>query len=589
MEMTKEDAHREKLEKWRMERQKEKELKTKRPVGITTGKKPALVKSAAPANTKSAFPVPVKSATTGRTSLLSQTRKSKVHPEVKQSRKPVTKRTSEDTNALLERLAKWKEEKGRSVKKEQPSSHKLLATSTSAKPEENSKKLKPVKSRLFDYQTKQKPTGPNKENKLSHMKDTKLDSKRPSNHHVIKPKPDLKRKSRDVHTSVPAKRRYSEALSKHEKSKPFSGILKRKSCVGSFNFTGGDAAKAIITQGNDEGDSQGVESRRLSYTVTPGKDDTARKTFPVAAVTPGVSSRNVRFRTPPNNGLGQEKMKMKKTPKPANESERREALNAWLKSKNKTPSKFRHLMCFHAKQEDRSLDPLTKTSLSVKELSSQLDVMEREQMMAAMTEQMNAMLDECMLLFEAGCPSESILSWLKSIEETIPFACSSARFYTCKAAVVKDSLDLDMVLQVFEEATINNAQPKEDIAKCLRETLKYVTERKIQEASRRGRTPRRSEVQAENVFKSSKVVYTVSDVTPFSEGKKRRRSASQTPCQVVTPVRRSTRRSLQNMPDSLKDRKASYTSIEEVGSKDDILFQPNVALDTILAGVEDDD
>ncbi|WAR24469.1 hypothetical protein MAR_038138 [Mya arenaria] len=402
MEMTKEDAHREKLEKWRMERQKEKELKTKR----------------------------------------------------------------------------------------QPSSHKLLATSTSAKPEENSKKLKPVKSRLFDYQTKQKPTGPNKENKLSHMKDTKLDSKRPSNHHVIKPKPDLKRKSRDVHTSVPAKRRYSEALSKHEKSKPFSGILKRKSCVGSFNFTGGDAAKAIITQGNDEGDSQGVESRRLSYTVTPGKDDTARKTFPVAAVTPGVSSRNVRFRTPPNNGLGQEKMKMKKTPKPANESERREALNAWLKSKNKTPSKFRHLMCFHAKQEDRSLDPLTKTSLSVKELSS---------------------------------------------------------------------------------------QPKEDIAKCLRETLKYVTERKIQEASRRGRTPRRSEVQAENVFKSSKVV------------KKRRRSASQTPCQVVTPVRRSTRRSLQNMPDSLKDRKASYTSIEEVGSKDDILFQPNVALDTILAGVEDDD
>jgi len=57
-----------------------------------------------------------------------------------------------------------------------------------------------------------------------------------------------------------------------------------------------------------------------------------------------------------------------------------------------------------------------------------------------------------------GCPAESILPWLNDIYERIPISRHSARFYTAKAAVVKDSLDLDAVLQVFEDATINNAQ-----------------------------------------------------------------------------------------------------------------------------------
>lgn len=48
-------------------------------------------------------------------------------------------------------------------------------------------------------------------------------------------------------------------------------------------------------------------------------------------------------------------------------------LNDWLKSKGRTPSKFRHLMCFHAeKSAETSNDPLTKNALSVDELNEQV-------------------------------------------------------------------------------------------------------------------------------------------------------------------------------------------------------------------------
>ena len=52
----------------------------------------------------------------------------------------------------------------------------------------------------------------------------------------------------------------------------------------------------------------------------------------------------------------------------------RNQLNDWLKAKGKTPSKFRHLMCFHAElEEGKSNDPQTKASLSVEELTEQVN------------------------------------------------------------------------------------------------------------------------------------------------------------------------------------------------------------------------
>jgi hypothetical protein len=51
-----------------------------------------------------------------------------------------------------------------------------------------------------------------------------------------------------------------------------------------------------------------------------------------------------------------------------------EELKDWLKAKGKTPSKFRHLMCFHGKKPDdeKSEDPHTKNMLTVQELSEQV-------------------------------------------------------------------------------------------------------------------------------------------------------------------------------------------------------------------------
>ena len=72
-------------------------------------------------------------------------------------------------------------------------------------------------------------------------------------------------------------------------------------------------------------------------------------------------------------------------------------------------------------------------------------------------------------------------------------------------------------LQAWHWHSLLFPQPKEEIAKCLTESVKYVMDKKLAQATRKSRTPRRSEVQTENVFQSSTVVYTVSDATPFSD------------------------------------------------------------------------
>ena len=78
----------------------------------------------------------------------------------------------------------------------------------------------------------------------------------------------------------------------------------------------------------------------------------------------------------------------------------------------------------------------------------------------------------------------------------------------------------------------------------------------------------------------------------FRKSSRRRSESSSTAstdnCKVITPVRRSTRRSLQNLPSSLRDKKDMYTSLTEVDEKqkDNMLFQPNIALDSLLAQAE---
>ena len=53
---------------------------------------------------------------------------------------------------------------------------------------------------------------------------------------------------------------------------------------------------------------------------------------------------------------------------------------------------------------------------------------------------------------------KDIMPWLDDIYKNIPLAKTSAQFYECKANVIKSTLDLDMLLEVFETAMINGAQ-----------------------------------------------------------------------------------------------------------------------------------
>ena len=61
------------------------------------------------------------------------------------------------------------------------------------------------------------------------------------------------------------------------------------------------------------------------------------------------------------------------------------------------------------------------------------------------------------MLFQ-GCPVKDIMPWLDDIYKKIPQAKSSAKFYECKANVVKSTLDMDSLLEIFETAYINNVQ-----------------------------------------------------------------------------------------------------------------------------------
>ena len=55
------------------------------------------------------------------------------------------------------------------------------------------------------------------------------------------------------------------------------------------------------------------------------------------------------------------------------------------------------------------------------------------------------------------------MPWLDDIYKKIPQAKTSAMFYECKANVVKSTLDMDSLLEIFETAYINNAQVTNNI------------------------------------------------------------------------------------------------------------------------------
>ncbi|KAK3610147.1 hypothetical protein CHS0354_039928 [Potamilus streckersoni] len=151
------------------------------------------------------------------------------------------------------------------------------------------------------------------------------------------------------------KRRCSESASSINPAKKIAGILKRKSCFAKFDENENPCLDDVFEANEDlSGEEKRAEPEvRCSH-------------IPVAVVTPGTS-RNVHFLSPEHHHATPE-IKSRKS-----QTSMRAELDDWLKAKGRTPSKFRHLMCFDAEMaEEKNADPHVKPSLSVEELTRQV-------------------------------------------------------------------------------------------------------------------------------------------------------------------------------------------------------------------------
>ncbi|KAL5012016.1 hypothetical protein ScPMuIL_010567 [Solemya velum] len=293
----------------------------------------------------------------------------------------------------------------------------------------------------------------------------------------------------------------------------------------------------------------------------------------------------------------------------------RQRLNGWLKSKGKTPSGFRHLMCFDAEMSTvkSNSECQVKRALTVDELTQQQETLQKENVnvtaeleedMASqasiedglclvpnidkMDEQLQTYLNECLTLFEAGCPQSDILSWLSSIEENIPIARERVEFYACKIKVLRsdEKNTTDDVLSVFEESIKHSAKPAHALATMITRTVKDMISNPVAPQTLMfpalTTTPFNSAVKPKNVFQSSSVKFCLKDLTALK--KRGCRSIEginmDAPHCVVTPVRRSTRRSLATLPEALQDKQQIYDNLADI-SKADLqyaLYQENKAI-----------
>ncbi|XP_071087711.1 cytoskeleton-associated protein 2-like [Haliotis cracherodii] len=436
--------------------------------------------------------------------------------------------------------------------------------------------------------------------------------------------------------SLGTRRRLSAGMSKRP-----VGILKRKSCV---------PALAVKSETDIKTPSSSVETAS------------------------SCGQSHVKFLTP-SQTPAQQHAAFRKTPvktKDACSSDSmRQKLNSWLEAKGKTPSKFRHLMCFDAAMSERKKqDSQMKRSITVEELSLQQKKMAKEDNVCqnltslfeaaavedkkrrcsqavekSVIEQLDAILQEYHHLVESGCPTDTLLPWLQSIYDNIPQARHYTPFYRCKVDTVKRHGCPADTIEVMAQAISNSAQPPSDLAalhtSIVTEMVTMATNQAViidtaeqggpEGAGRTGQDTvedmtsqddndgvldelkQTKHVETEDgavedmtspddndgVFDELKqtkrvraeesaveapfsIHYCVANVTPF---KKRKRAASistpQPTQSVVTPVRRSTRRSVQN---NVTDSEKIIRSISDLSEqeKTTALFRPNHALDDVL-------
>ncbi|XP_076446522.1 uncharacterized protein LOC143283949 [Babylonia areolata] len=224
------------------------------------------------------------------------------------------------------------------------------------------------------------------------------------------------------------------------------------------------------------------------------------------------------------------------------------------------------------------------------------------------TEQLDTECRKCLSALQSGAlGAEDALQWLDSVREACPEVVRHAPWYRCQVAALKMLGDSDSLLGAFEQAIVHRAQPAEEMAQLLTATMKELLSEQTRSATRSdarsSRRPRscgqvvirESEVQEENMFQSTFVKFSVTEVTPF---KKRRRATDveNRLVSVVTPVRRSARLSLATTaPSSVSKGRlppstphvTEYNALEEVPSaeKEMMLFMPNFALASMLEEV----
>lgn len=170
---------------------------------------------------------------------------------------------------------------------------------------------KQVRSRLFDYESKCKSNITHKEKEnvnLNFCQKTITVTK--TNAH----------KTENNKTGV--RRRHSEIQKSKIHSKP-PGILKRKSCFGSFDLIDGETGKSSVKKRCTtvsatekvvvEGGMADIPDRKSD--TNNSSSDILKPSLTKAVVTPGASVRNVRFTTPPNGHCESDQRKLRKTPK----------------------------------------------------------------------------------------------------------------------------------------------------------------------------------------------------------------------------------------------------------------------------------
>ncbi|XP_029656029.1 uncharacterized protein LOC115229908 [Octopus sinensis] len=230
-------------------------------------------------------------------------------------------------------------------------------------------------------------------------------------------------------------------------------------------------------------------------------------------------------------------------------------------------------------------------------------------------DQLKSVIEECSILLDSDCPPACILPWLEEIQQKIPLCLHSAEFWMLKARVQFLLKDVDQLFEVFGNAMKYKAKPADVIAESLPKMIKdLVSSKENSEATPMMTTPPSSRGGAGFVpytpsqtpydmpsvhgldishyagtpmqdttpglhmrrsFHSGNVKYLVRRSTPF---KYRSESVEDSDAILITPVRRTTRRSVVSARSSRLD--VIIDSLDDciLGDKKNVLFQDNPAI-----------